>query len=95
MHTNKNGDFIIKNYQNCPTFSSFLPGIAGKLGIPIWAFYVNRGQAIASFGIENKDHALMEFEPANKSYRTVPSRGFRTFIKIKNKAVNIIFIFFI
>lgn len=80
--------FEIKNYQDKPTFASFLPGIAGKLGIPLWAFYVNRGQGIASFGIESKDHPIMEFYPANKSYRNVETRGFRTFIKEKRGEEN-------
>ena len=77
------GDFVIEDYQNKPSFASFLPGIAGKLGIPLWAFYVNRGQGIASFGIESKEHPIMEFYPANKSYQNVPTKGFRTFIKLK------------
>jgi len=81
---NGQGHFIIKNYQNKKTFASFLPGIAGKLGIPIWAFYVNRGQGIASFGSENKDSSIMEFYPANKSYQNVATKGFRTFFKLKD-----------
>ena len=52
-----------------PPFASFLPGIAGPLGIPLWAFYVNRGQAMASFGVGSKDAAIMEFQPANKAYQ--------------------------
>lgn len=76
------GNFIINNYQEKPTFASFLPGIAGKFGIPLWAFYVNRGQGIASFGIKNKDNPIMEFYPANKSYANVDTKGFRTFLKI-------------
>jgi len=82
---NDQGHFIIKNYQNKKTFASFLPGIAGKLGIPIWTFYVNRGQGIASFGSENKDSSIMEFYPANKSYQNVATKGFRTFFKLKDK----------
>ena len=81
MYINKKGEFIIENYQKGKTFSSFLSGIAGKFGIPMWVFYVNRGQGIASFGIENKDNAILEFLPANKSYQTVQLKGFRTFIK--------------
>jgi hypothetical protein len=80
----KEGNFVIKDYQDQSTFASFLPGIAGKLGIPIWAFYVNRGQGLASFGIESKDHPIMEFYPANKAYQNVETKGFRTFIKIDN-----------
>ncbi|MFW6267007.1 MAG: hypothetical protein ACOC2S_01530 [Halanaerobium sp.] len=82
---NEEGQFIIKNYQEQKTFASFLPGIAGKFGIPIWAFYVNRGQGIASFGSRNKDNAIMEFYPANKSYQNVATKGFRTFIKLKDE----------
>lgn len=66
MYINKKGEFIIENYQKGKTFSSFLSGIAGKSGIPMWVFYVNRGQGIASFGIENKDNAILEFLPANE-----------------------------
>ncbi|MEC9490976.1 MAG: hypothetical protein UMU04_08490 [Halanaerobiales bacterium] len=82
---NDQSQFIIKNYQEQKTFASFLPGIAGKFGIPIWAFYVNRGQGIASFGSRNKDNAIMEFYPANKSYQNAVTRGFRTFIKLEDE----------
>lgn len=82
-YLNEQGQFIIRNYQKQKTFASFLPGIAGKAGIPVWAFYVNRGQGIASFGSKDKDNAIMEFHPANKSYQNVSLKGFRTFIKIK------------
>lgn len=74
-------DFIINNYDNNKCFSSFLPGIAGKNGVPMWVFYVNRGQGIASFGIENKDNSIMEFKPADQSYEEINLKGFRTFIK--------------
>ena len=74
--------FIISDYQHQRPFSNTLPGIAGPMGIPMWVFYVNRGQAITSFGVENKDHPLMEFQPANKAYQLTPLLGFRTFIKI-------------
>ncbi len=74
--------FIIENYSEKKTFSSFLPGIAGLKGIPIWAFYVNRGQGICSFGIRDKDKPIMEFFPAYKSYQNVEYSGFRTFIKV-------------
>jgi len=78
---NQEGEFVINNYNLAKPFSSFFPGIAGAWGVPIWAFYVNRGQAIASFGIKNKDHPIIEFQPANKSYYLTPLVGFRTFIK--------------
>jgi hypothetical protein len=76
-----NGRFLVRDYQRLRPFSSFLPGIAGKMGIPLWVFYVNRGQAIASFGVENKDEPILEFQPANQAYRQTPYVGFRTFIK--------------
>lgn len=85
-YLNDSGQFIIENYQNKKNFASFLPGIAGKFGIPIWAFYVNRGQGIASFGSSSKDNAIMEFYPANKSYQNVSTKGFRTFIKLIDEA---------
>ena len=74
--------FIIADYQRQRPFSNILPGIAGPMGIPMWVFYVNRGQAISSFGVENKDHPIMEFQPANKAYQLTPYLGFRTFVKI-------------
>ncbi|MBN1121206.1 MAG: cellobiose phosphorylase [Anaerolineae bacterium] len=74
--------FIFEDYANRPTFASFLPGIAGPMGIPMWVFYVNRGQAVAGFGVESKDTPITEFEPANKAYRNVSTTGFRTFLKI-------------
>jgi hypothetical protein len=83
------GRFIIEDYDRAPAFASFLPGIAGPLGIPLWTFYVNRGQAIAGFGVGTKDAALMEFQPANRAYQGVPLTGFRTFIKIAGPAPRI------
>ncbi|UCG01357.1 MAG: cellobiose phosphorylase [Candidatus Heimdallarchaeota archaeon] len=81
----ENNRFIIENYNNTKPFASFLPGIAGTRGIPIWLFYVNRGQGIASFGFKDKNGPILEFFPANKSYQTTPFTGYRTFIKIKDK----------
>lgn len=77
------GAFVIENYNAAPSFSSFFPAIAGLKGIPMWAYYVNRAQGIASFGIKNKNYSIMEFYPANSSYSLVSSFGFRTFLKIK------------
>jgi hypothetical protein len=79
------GEFVIKNYGKKSTFASFLPGISGTHGIPIWCHYVNRGQCIASFGVCDKDHAIMEFYPAHQSYQNVKSCGFRTFIRKDGK----------
>ncbi len=78
----ENGVFIIKNYDRQKTFSSFLPGIAGEKGIPIWSFYCNRGQGLASFGLENKDKPILEFFPANTAYQYISTYGFRSFVKI-------------
>ncbi|MBD3263595.1 MAG: hypothetical protein GF375_00650, partial [Candidatus Omnitrophica bacterium] len=77
----KDGSFIIKDYNRTYPFSNFLPGIAGIWGIPLWVFYTNRGQGVASFGIGNKDHSIAEFFPANKAYSLTSSLGFRTFLK--------------
>jgi len=82
-YLDKQGGFVIENYNNAKPFSSFFPGIAGKWGVPAWVFYVNRAQAIASFGMQDKDNPVMEFQPANKSYYLTPLVGFRTFIKTR------------
>ncbi len=74
--------FVIEEFANRQPFASFLPGIAGPLGIPLWVFYTNRGQAIAGFGVEDRDNPILEFQPANKAYQTTPLTGFRTFIKV-------------
>ncbi len=81
---NPDGRFVIENYNHAPAFSNFFPGIAGLWGIPMWVFYVNRGQCISSFGIESKDKSILEFQPANKAYRLTSLQGFRTFLKIKS-----------
>ena len=78
------GFYTIEDYDKKHSFSSFLAGIAGVEGIPMWSFYVNRGQAISSIGIRDKDNCIMEFFPANEAYKMVYTNGFRTFIKIKN-----------
>lgn len=79
--------YKIENYGKKSPFASFLPGISGVKGIPIWCFYVNRGQGVVSFGVENKDHAIMEFYPAHQAYQNVKTTGFRTFIKKDGKVL--------
>jgi len=79
--------YSIKSFGRKPPFSSFLPGVAGMSGIPLWCFYVNRGQAIAGFGSTDKHHSIMEFSPANTAYQRVPSVGFRTFVKIEGQVL--------
>ena len=73
--------FLIENYGKKSTFASFLPGISGEKGIPIWCYYVNRGQCVVSFGVDNKDHSIMEFYPAHQACQNVKTTGFRTFVK--------------
>ncbi|AOZ92531.1 cellobiose phosphorylase [Paenibacillus crassostreae] len=77
--------FVIEEFDQAKPFSSFLPGIAGLKGIPMWTFYVNRGQGVCSFGIRDKNSAIMEFSPASITYKSVAANGFRTFIKIAGK----------
>ena len=82
MKSNHHTTFTQKNYQKQKPFSSFLPGIAGKKGIPLWSFYVNRGQVITSFGRRDKNGAILEFFPANAAYMYTKTIGFRTFIRV-------------
>ncbi|MCR5754638.1 MAG: hypothetical protein K6G30_07500 [Acetatifactor sp.] len=77
--------FTIENYGRQSVFASFLPGIGGRKGIPIWCYYVNRGQCIVSFGLEDKAHSIMEFYPAHQAYQTVKVTGFRTFLRVNDQ----------
>ncbi|MFW2489177.1 hypothetical protein ACN077_11420 [Clostridium chromiireducens] len=85
------GFYVIEDYDKKAPFASFLSGIAGVEGIPMWSFYVNRGQAISSIGIRDKSNCIMEFFPANEAYKMVYSNGFRTFIKLRNNEEEFIF----
>src|SRR5271167_2536822 len=82
------GSFVIDDYQHAKLFADFFPGVSGLYGTPMWAFFVNRGQAVSSFGIESKDKSILEFLPANKAYRSTSSTGFRTFIKVGDGKYN-------
>ncbi len=84
-----NGEFVIENFDKQKTFSSFLPAIAGKKGVPGWSFYVNRGQGMSSFGVRDKNGAILEFFPAYTAYEVINRIGFRTFVKINNKVQEI------
>ena len=77
--------YPIRRYGRKPAFSSFLPGVAGERGIPLWCFYVNRGQCIAGFGSRDKQHSIMEFSPAHTAYQRVQTTGFRTFVKVDGR----------
>ena len=76
-----NNSFVIEDYGKKSTFASFLPGVSGVHGIPVWCFYANRGQAVTSFGVDNKENSIMAFAPAHEAYQRVKATGFRTFIK--------------
>lgn len=82
-YINDKDAFVIEGYNQKKPFSSFLPAVSGLYGKPMWAYYVNRGQCMAAFGVNNKDYSIMEFQPANKAYRQTALQGFRTFIKVK------------
>jgi uncharacterized protein (DUF2267 family) len=71
-----------QSYALKKPFSSFLSGVAGIQGIPMWVYYVNKGQLIASFGLRDKNGAMLEFVPANQAYELIAQKGFRTFIKV-------------
>ncbi|MFZ4859137.1 MAG: hypothetical protein ACOYL3_22395 [Desulfuromonadaceae bacterium] len=84
----ESGEFVITDYNSAKLFSSFFPGVAGQNGIPMWTFYVNRGQCICSMGIQDKEHATMEFLSANRAYQLASTQGFRTFIKPLNSKLS-------
>jgi len=83
--TFKEGRLWIDRYDQKKPFASFLPGVAGKYGIPMWVYYVNRGQLISSFGLESKDQPMLDFSPANMAYRRTEIDGFRTLLKVNGK----------
>jgi len=86
MRFDKLKRFVMEDYDAKKNFASFLPGVAGYYGKPIWAFYVNRGQTISTFGIESRDYPLLEFNSANKAYQLTPYIGFRTFVRGTHKS---------
>ena len=85
VYTVNNDEFVIENYNNAKAFASFLPAIAGLWGKPLWVYYVNRGQAVANFGVRDKDGAMLEFVAANKAWRQTALQGFRTFYKVNGR----------
>ena len=78
--------FHLAGFNEARPFSSFLPGIAGEYGKPRWVFYANRGQCISSFGVRDRNGAMLEFHPANKAYALTSLLGFRTFFRIAGPA---------
>lgn len=77
-------EFELVAYNNSRPFASFLPGIAGEYGKPLWVFYTNRGQCISSFGVRDRNGAMLEFQAADKAYALTSLFGFRTFFKLAN-----------
>lgn len=75
------GRYIMHNFDTLKPMANFLAGLGGYWGVPMWAFYINRGQAITSFGIQNKDQPIQKFLTAEKAYQESPFTGFRTFVK--------------
>ena len=82
-----NKTFVINNYSKARKMSSFLPSIAGKDGKPMWVFFANEGQCIASFGIESKEFPLLPFDSAIMAYQNIALRCFRTIIYVGNKII--------
>jgi len=80
---NDAGEFVAENYNCAQPFANFLPGIAGPHGIPMWLFYVNRGQCVCGMGTRDKEHPIMEFLSANRAYQLTSRQGFRTFLKLR------------
>ncbi len=74
--------FVLEDYQSAKTFSSFLPGIAGEDGRPIWAFFANVGQCMGGFGVNNRETPITPFDSATLAYQNITLKSFRTFIKI-------------
>ena len=72
--------FTMDNYDLKKPFSSFSRACPEKRH-SIWAFYCNRGQGITSFGVKDKNGAILEFNPAAIAYEKVQTQGFRTFLK--------------
>lgn len=73
--------FVIEDFQKAKTFASFLPGVAGVDGKPLWAFYASVGQGMGGFGVTSKDTPITPFDSANLAYSNIPVKGFRTFLK--------------
>ena len=81
-HSFNKDTFVIEDYQHAKRFCSFLPAIAGVDGKPLWAFYANVGQCMGGFGINNKDTPITPFDSATLAYQNIPTKSFRTFLKI-------------
>lgn len=81
----KKDSFIIEDFLHKKKFSSFLPGIAGVKGKPLWVFYANVGQCIGGFGVDSKETPIAPFDSAYLAYQNIPFRGFNTALEINGK----------
>jgi hypothetical protein len=79
------GRYILEDYDIKPIMTNFLPGLSGIYGIPLFTFYMNRGQAITSFGYKSKEYPIQEFHSANIAQQSTPFTGFRTFLQVTSK----------
>ncbi|KAL3927844.1 MAG: hypothetical protein SGPRY_002646 [Prymnesium sp.] len=77
----ESGRYIMHDFDKVKPMANFLPGVGGLWGVPMWTFYVNRGQALATFGVKDKDGGLLLFQTAEKTYQVTPYVGFRTLLK--------------
>jgi hypothetical protein len=84
QYYDNSGRYIIEDYDIQPILTNFLPGLVGIYGIPMYTFYINRGQAITSFGYKSKDYPIQEFHSANIAEQITSYTGFRTFIQMKS-----------
>ena len=76
----------MRAFDTLKPMASFLPGVGGLWGVPMWTFYVNRGQGVATFGSQNKNGGILLFQTAEKAYQITPSVGFRTLLKGKRES---------
>ena len=74
--------FVIQDYNRARPFSNFLPGIAGLWAVPLWAYYVGRGQGVCSAGVRDNDGQILEFQSFNLACMRVEREGFRTFFNV-------------
>jgi hypothetical protein len=74
--------FRLEGHNHARPFSGFLPAIAGEWGVPAWAFYVSRGQALAGAGAGDRAGQILELYSFNKACTRVEMEGFRTFLRL-------------
>jgi len=80
-HLNADGSFIIEDFQHAKILPIFSWG-GGFIRHSHVGILCQPGAGHSLIGIESKDRAILEFQPANKAYRLASTQGFRTFLKI-------------